>query len=317
MATLGEGAFGKVILVRRKSNQELYAVKMIQTERLSDQSKQEFARFERQVLVEFQNPFIIKLHHIFESFGKLCFVLDFMQGGSLGFHLKKYIKFKPSAATFFAAEVLLALEILHKREFIYRDLKPENILIDMDGHIKLADFNLSTTTENLSDRICGTPEYAAPEVINGDVQGIEVDFWGLGVLIFHMIQGNSPFEAANNYDTCRNIASGRFGFTSCFDKSAVDLIARLLVVNPRERLASHRLVKEHKFFTGIDWQAAERRMLSSPLKLNAKDPCDLKYFPKKKYSPAFMEFDQSIDINASAIDQSSQFSEFSYNSEIN
>ena len=317
LATLGEGAFAKVILVRRKSNQELYAVKMIQTERLEDLAKREFARFERQVLVEFQNPFIIKLHHIFESFGKLCFVLDFMQGGSLGFHLKKYSKFKPSAAVFFAAEVLVALEILHKREFIYRDLKPENILIDMDGHIKLADFNLSTTTEDLSDRICGTPEYAAPEVINGDIQGIEVDFWGLGVLIFHMIQGNTPFEAANNYDTCKNIVTGRYGFTSCFDKNTVDLISRLLVVNPRERLASYRLIKEHKFFMGIDWQLVERRMMASPLKLSAKDPCDLKYFPKKKYPPVSMEFDQSIDINASVLEQSSQFSEFSYNSEIN
>ena len=240
-----------------------------------------------------------------------------MQGGSIGFHLKKQSKFKPSAAVFFAAEVLLALEILHKREFIYRDLKPENILIDLDGHIKLADFSLTTRSENLSESICGAPEYAAPEVINGDVQGLEVDFWALGVLIFHMIQGNTPFEAANNYDTCRNIVTGRFGFTSCFDKSAVDLIARLLVVNPRERLASFAVIKEHKFFMGIDWQAAERRALSSPLKLSVKDPCDLKYFWKQKNSAACMEFDQSIEINASVVEQSSRFSEFSYHSEIN
>lgn len=312
IATLGEGSFGKVILVRRKSTQDLFAIKFIQTDRLQDLVKREYARFERQVLLEIQNPFIVKLHHIFESSGKLCFVLDFMQGGSLGFHLNKSGKFEKNEVVFFAAEVLVALELLHKREFIYRDLKPENILVDINGHLKLADFNLSTSVEDFSDSICGTPEYAAPEIISGDIQGIEIDFWGFGVLLYHMIQGSTPFKAINNYDVCKNILAGKYSFTGNFDKVSIDLISRLLVKNPKDRLCSHWKIKQHQFFSGVDWTAVEKRDLSSPLSLNLENPCDLKYFPKKKYPKISMENGHSTDLNGSG----SQFSDFSYNSEI-
>lgn len=312
LATLGEGSFGKVILVRRISTNCLYAIKFIQTVRLQDTSKREYAKFERQVLLEIQNPFIVKLQHIFESGGKLCFVLDFMQGGSLGFHLNLLGKFNKDSVVFFAAEVLVALESLHKHEFIYRDLKPENILVDINGHLKLTDFNLSTTVDNFSDSICGTPEYAAPEVISGDIQGIEVDFWGFGVLLYHMIQGSTPFASNSNYDVCKNILAGKFTFSGNFDKLSTDLISNLLVKNPKNRLASHWKIKQHKFFSDVDWKAVEKREKISPLNLNFKGPCDLKYFPKKKYPKISMDDGNSIDLNVSG----NQFSEFSYNSEV-
>ena len=312
VATLGEGSFGKVILVRRISTQNLYAIKFMQTDRLQDISKREYAKIERQVLLEIQNPFIVKLHHIFESAGKLCFVLDFMQGGSLGFHLNMFGKFQKDAVVFFAAEVLVALESLHKREFIYRDLKPDNILVDTNGHLKLIDFNLSTTVDDFSDSICGTPEYAAPEVISGDIQGIEVDFWGLGVLIYHMIQGTTPFAAKSNYDVCKNILAGNFTFSRNFDKASIDLISNLMVKNPKNRLSSHWKIKQHKFFSGVEWKVVEKREKTSPLNLNFKGPCDLKYFPKKKYPKISMDDGHSIDLNISG----SHFSEFSYNSEV-
>lgn len=317
LSTLGEGSFGKVILVRRKSNERLYAIKLINTDRLIDLRKREYAMFERQVLVEFQNPFIVKLHHIFESSGKLCFVLDFMQGGNLGFHLKRHNKFVNSVVAFFAAEVLVALEILHKREFIYRDLKPENILLDIDGHIKLADFNLSTTIEDLNDSICGSPEYAAPEVLSGEIQGIELDFWGFGVLLYHMLQGTTPFQANSYFDICKNILLSKYSFTSNFDKNAIDLISKLLVANPKERLTDHMAIKNHNFFADIDWASVEARNFESPIKLRVKNPLDLKYFPKKKYPPMIFSVQGELDVNQNDQSSYSQFSDFSYNSEIN
>ena len=312
ISTLGEGSFGKVILVRKKSNQTLYAIKLINTDKLSDLRRLEYARFERQVLVEFQNPFIVKLHHIFESSGKLCFVLDFMQGGSLGFHLRKLDRFKDNIAAFFAAEVLIAMEILHKREFIYRDLKPENILLDCEGHCRLADFNLSTTVDEMSNSICGSPEYAAPEVLQGLTQSTEVDFWGYGVLIYHMLQGATPFFDKTYQAICKNILMGEFQFTANFSKEATDLISKLLVVDPKERLTDYKSIKKHPFFGGVDWEATEVKDTISPLKLKFKDSCDLKYFPRKRYPTMVFRDEACEDANMSY----SNYGDLSYNSEL-
>lgn len=311
LSTLGEGSFGKVILVRRKSNQVLYAIKLISTDRLSDLRKLEYARFERQVLVEFQNQFIVKLHHIFESSGKICFVLDFMQGGNLGFHLRKLKRFKPELVVFFASEVLIALEILHKREFLYRDLKPENILLDCMGHCKLADFNLSTTVEEMSNSTCGSPEYAAPEVLQGEPQGIEVDFWGFGVLLFHMIKGFTPFDSDDYRKICKNILTCSYSFDEKFSKEAVDLISKLLVLNPRNRLKSHKEIKNHAFFSQINWESVENQSPESPLKLKFANESDLRYFPKKRYPMMVFKGDET-DFNESF----SNYGDLSYNSEI-
>ena len=312
IATIGEGSFGKVILAKRKTTEKLYAIKLILTERLNDSQKFEYAKFERQVLIEFQNPFIVKLNHIFESSGKLCFVLDFMQGGSLAFHLHKCKRFKTSVAVFFAAEVVIGLEILHSREFIYRDLKPENILLDINGHIKLADFNLATTVEEMSDRVCGSPEYAAPEVLNRETQGIEVDFWGLGVLLYHMIQGVTPFYASKYSDIIKNILACQFFFSELFSSNAQELISSLLTSDPKLRLTSYKAIKAHKFFEGVDWGSVEKRTSDSPFKLNFKDSYDLKYF-KKNYSKMNINEHDYTDLNNSVY---SNLGDLIYNSEI-
>lgn len=316
LATIGEGPVSKVMLVREKSNQELYALKMLQIDSYVSSSSLDPQRLERHVIVEFENPFIVKLHSVFTASDHLCLVLEFMQGGSLDFHLKKHGKFKVSAATYFAAEVLVALEILHKRGFVYKDLKPANVLIDPEGHVKLADFNLTTSNEEVN-RLGSNPEYSAPELINGAVQEIEADFWSFGVLIYTMLRGVSPFMGNNNFEICRNIVTGKYSFPAEFDKNAIELISGLLNLNPKERTASHKVVKENKFFAGVDWAKIERRGGNSPLRISLNDPCDLKYFPKIRHATVCMDFDQSVDINASLASASSRISEGSQNSDIN
>ena len=137
---------------------------------------------ERVILEKISNPVIVRLHYAFQNTEKLYFVIDFLNGGELFYHLRREQRFSEDRTRFYAAEILLGLECLHSNGVIYRDLKPENVLLDSEGHIKLTDFGLSKirADENeMTYTICGTPEYIAPEIIYGEGYSKEVDFWAL------------------------------------------------------------------------------------------------------------------------------------------
>lgn len=146
------------------------------------------------------HPFIIKMHSCFESKRRIFFVLEFAAGGSLRYHYNKKRKFTLSEAKFYAAEVLLGLEHLHKQGYMYRDLKMENILIDAEGHVKLVDFGIAKKINEKpeeripmrTDTFCGTPEYLAPEVKLRQQYSKSVDFWSFGVLLYTMVYGRLP-----------------------------------------------------------------------------------------------------------------------------
>lgn len=132
------------------------------------------------IMEKIKNPFIVQLHYSFESDSKLYFVLDYLPGGELFYHLRKEQRFSEEKAKFYAAEILVALRCLHDNNIIYRDLKPENVLLDADGHIKLTDFGLSKINQQENDlayTFCGTAEYLAPEVVMGTGHGKFVDYW--------------------------------------------------------------------------------------------------------------------------------------------
>ena len=134
------------------------------------------------ILEKIRNPFIVRLHYAFQTPEKLYFVMDFLNGGELFYHLRREQRFSEDRTRFYAAEILVALECLHENGIIYRDLKPENVLLDSEGHIKLTDFGLSKIkqTENeIAYTFCGTPEYLAPEIVRGEGYWKEIDFWAL------------------------------------------------------------------------------------------------------------------------------------------
>ena len=164
---------------------------------------------ERDILTEVEHPFIVKLHYAFQTEGKLYLVLDFMRGGDLYNRLSKEQCWKLNEADvrFYVAELVLALDHLHKLGVIYRDLKPENLLLDSDGHIALTDFGLSK--ENFNHRrsysVCGTWEYMAPEVLCGKGYDYSVDWWSLGVLMYEMLVGVCPFEGENKKETMAKV----------------------------------------------------------------------------------------------------------------
>ncbi|CAG9317886.1 unnamed protein product [Blepharisma stoltei] len=277
---LGKGSFGKVMLVTKKDTGKLYAMKLISKQRLFDAKKKAHAQTEREVLSQVKSPFVVKLHFAFQNYQKLYLVLDFMQGGELFFHLRKLNKFTEEIARFYAAEVLLALEDLHDKGFIYRDLKPENVFLDADGHIKLGDFNLAKISSevNRSHTICGTPEYIAPEVLKGHVQGKEIDYWGLGILLYEMLNGKSPFYAKNYDKLFKNIISGKLFFPETFSDKAKDLISKLLITDPKQRLANAADIKPHPFFGGMDWDFLRRKLMEPPLKPMIRGDKDTRNF---------------------------------------
>lgn len=179
---LGKGAFGKVLLVSKLDTGTKFAMKVISKAKLKSQKQKNHALVERKILERVQSPFVVSLHYAFQNDSKLYMVLDYMKGGELFYHLRHLGRFTEDRARFYTAEVILAFEALHSKRIIYRDLKPENVLLDEEGHIKLADFNLSKMTDSNALHtftFCGTPEYISPEVLRGDTQSKAVDFWSL------------------------------------------------------------------------------------------------------------------------------------------
>ena len=213
------------------------------------------------------------LHYAFQTDEKLYLVMDFLNGGELFFHLRKAGHFDEDRIRFYASEIILALEYLHKQGIIYRDLKPENILLDSEGHIKITDFGLSKQgifNKNL-DRtftICGTPEYLAPEIITGKGHEKAVDFWSLGTMLFEMHVGYPPFMNKNKIQLMKTIATNKVDFTRLENTSSEfqDLVRKLLRHDPSKRLGSQSIdeIKRHRFFKGQDWSKLERKEQPAP-----------------------------------------------------
>lgn len=219
------------------------------------------------------HPFIVKMHRAFQSDSKLYFVLDFLNGGELHFHMKKEGRFTENKTRFYASEVILAVEHLHKNGIIYRDLKPENILVNQDGHIKLTDFGLSKTGIMGSSQaftFWGTPEYLAPEVVSGKGHSKSVDWWCLGLLIYEMLSGSHPFKSKrkNRKEIFQQITDSPVNMLPGFSEDASDLISGLLKIDPDDRLGSSvkdaEEIKNHKFFENVDWDNVYKKQIPPP-----------------------------------------------------
>jgi hypothetical protein len=189
LKVVGQGAFGKVMLVRKKegvSAGQIYAMKVLKKSVVAAKGQVEHTKSERSILCEIRHPFIVRLRFAFQSEDKLYLITDYYNGGSLFYHLRKSKCFTEDRARFYAAELLSALDHLHQQHIIYRDLKLENILMDHTGHIALTDFGLSKQNIDVTGgatTFCGTAEYIAPELLRGHKYGSAVDWWSFGILL--------------------------------------------------------------------------------------------------------------------------------------
>jgi len=154
---------------------------------------------EREILEKFDHPFIMGLEFAFQDATRLYLIMEFVNGGELFYHLRQHKGgFGEERARFYAAEIVSALEYLHKSGVVYRDLKPENVLIDSEGHVRLTDFGLSKggleSNDGLTESFCGTPEYLAPEIIRDREYGYSVDWYSFGLVLYEMLTGMNPFK---------------------------------------------------------------------------------------------------------------------------
>eukprot|EP00033_Pygsuia_biforma_P002930 GCRY01003230.1.p1 GENE.GCRY01003230.1~~GCRY01003230.1.p1 ORF type:complete len:559 (+),score=153.04 GCRY01003230.1:151-1827(+) len=262
---LGRGTYGKVILARHRRNGCVYAVKVILKNALKEKEIVNTLA-ESRVLRNMGHPFIVKLRCALQTEDKLYLIMDYIPGGDL-FTFMDGMPVKKEIARFFIAELALALEYIHTHDIVYRDLKTENILIDQDGHIKLADFGLAkedmSADTRLKRTVCGSADTLAPEMLLGKPYGAELDWWGLGCILYELLTGRPPFYSENVEQQFDNILKCRPVYPAHMDPEAADLIKSLLKYNREERATVHQ-IKAHPFFAPINWDALYRRDISPP-----------------------------------------------------
>ncbi|KAI5480751.1 AGC/Akt protein kinase [Pseudohyphozyma bogoriensis] len=272
---IGKGTFGRVFQVRKKDTKRIYAMKVLSKREIVAKKEVAHTIGERKILQKSSDsPFLLGLKFSFQSETDLYLVMDYKCGGELFHHLQKEGRFTEDRARFYTAEITLAFEHLHKFDIVYRDLKPENILLDATGHIVLCDFGLSKPdlpSDALTNTFCGTTEYLAPEVLLDD-HGYSklVDFWSLGVLLFEMCCGWSPFYAEDTQQMYKLICFGKVKFPrGVIGEDGKQFVKGLLNRNPKHRLGATRdaaELKEHAFFSSIDWDALAARQVPPPFK---------------------------------------------------
>ncbi|KAI5922197.1 kinase-like domain-containing protein [Camillea tinctor] len=290
LRTLGTGSFGRVHLVQSKHNQRFYAVKVLKKAQVVKMKQVEHTNDERRMLGEVKHPFLITLWGTFQDAKNLYMVMDFVEGGELFSLLRKSGRFPNPVAKFYAAEVTLALEYLHSKNIIYRDLKPENLLLDRHGHLKITDFGFAKRVPDKTWTLCGTPDYLAPEVVSNKGYNKSVDWWSLGILIYEMLCGYTPFwDSGSPMKIYENILRGKVKYPAYVHPDAQDLLQRLITRDLTTRLGNlfggSQDVKNHPWFAEVTWDRLSRKDIDAPytppVKAGAGDASQFDRYPEE------------------------------------
>lgn len=234
---------------------------------------------------------MVRLVHSFEDCQRLYLLLEFAPGGQLLSRIPVR-GMSAEVGRFYVSEVVLVLEYLHGESVMHRDLKPENVLIGADGHIKVTDFGTAKRTEERSFSFCGTAEYLAPEVVMRKGHGAAVDWWAVGILLYELLTGKPPFQAATPYALYTSILTTAVAYPAHLSNSAKTLISALLEKDAGCRLGSKagaEEVKRHPFFTNVAWKRLEDRTESPPWVPVLRNAQDTGYFQDAAQLEAVLE----------------------------
>lgn len=273
VAVLGRGHFGKVLLSEYQNTREMFAIKALKKGDIVARDEVDSLMCEKRIFEavnSVRHPFLVNLFACFQTKDHVCFVMEYAAGGDLMMHIHADV-FSEPRAVFYAACVVLGLQFLHDHKIVYRDLKLDNLLLDTEGFVKIADFGLCKEGMGFGDRtntFCGTPEFLAPEVLTDTSYTRAVDWWGLGVLIYEMLVGESPFPGDDEEEVFDSIVNDEVRYPRFLSTEAISVMRRLLKRNPERRLgASERDaedVKKHPFFRAIDWNALLAKKVKPP-----------------------------------------------------
>ncbi|XP_072244927.1 microtubule-associated serine/threonine-protein kinase 2 isoform X2 [Leuresthes tenuis] len=315
---ISNGAYGAVYLVRHKETRQRFAMKKINKQNLILRNQIQQAFVERDILTFAENPFVVSMFCSFETRRHLCMVMEYVEGGDCATLLKNIGALPVDMARMYFAETVLALEYLHNYGIVHRDLKPDNLLITSLGHIKLTDFGLSKiglmslttnlyeghiekdTREFLDKQVCGTPEYIAPEVILRQGYGKPVDWWAMGVILYQFLVGCAPFFGDTTEELFGQVISDEIIWPEedeALPHEAQDLITKLLRQNPLERLGTGGAyeVKQHPFFTDLDWNSLLRQKAEFIPQLESED--DTSYFDTRSDRYHHLDSEEEDDTN--------------------
>uniref|UniRef100_A0A8C3TEL1 Protein kinase C n=1 Tax=Chelydra serpentina TaxID=8475 RepID=A0A8C3TEL1_CHESE len=282
---LGKGSFGKVFLAELKNTDQFFAVKALKKDVVLMDDDIECTMVEKRVLsLAWEHPFLTHVYCTFQTKENLFFVMEYLNGGDLMFHIQSCHKFDTARATFYAAEIICGLQFLHSKGIIYRDLKLDNVLLDKDGHIKIADFGMCK--ENMfedakTSTFCGTPDYIAPEILLGQKYNTAVDWWSFGVLLYEMLIGQSPFHGQDEEELFQSIRMDNPFYPRWLNKDAKDILVKLFVREPERRLGAKGNIRQHAFFQEINWEVLEERAMEPPFKPRVKSASDCSNFDKE------------------------------------
>ena len=276
---LKTGGFSRVKMVRRTSTGDIYAMKLMNIHRIFDEGQVRHTLNEKEILANISHPFIVNLYTTFKDDNYLYYVLELVRGGELFDILKEHKKLEVDVARFYAANVIVMIEYLHKRDIAFRDLKSENLLLDDRGYLKLIDFGMAryVKDDERCNTFAGTLDYVAPEILSRDPYKLDVDWWALGCLIYEMLTGVTPFKGSEE-DRLESMLAHSIDFEILedgFDPLAKDLIEKLLYPKYTKRLGtSHNagpMVRGHPWFNDFDWIGLVKKQLSAPALGQRKD----------------------------------------------
>ena len=304
MYPIGKGGFGRVWKIQPRNrtiaspSNVYFALKEMSKIKIYMKKSVQSIINERKYLEMLNYPFLINMHYAFESEDSLYIVMDFLSGGDLRYHLCKRLRFSEKEIKFIVANILLALQYIHKNHIIHRDLKPENLVFDSKGYLHLTDFGIAHEYHPGDDIIdsSGTPGYMSPEVILKHPHTFSADFFSLGVIVYELMLGRRPYNGKSKKELKEQILAKEVKLKQkqlpkqWSDINVIDFVNRLLKRKAEERLGSNGIeeVMNHPWLKDIDWKHIEAKTEPSPFSFDSQDNFD-EYYANKKDNEEYLK----------------------------